>query len=174
MTLAEQLEPSRLLRTGLMLTLGIIAIYIEAAPLGFSTTAHPSPDLVLCLVVYWSIRRPGSTPVLAVFALGLLRDMLTDMPIGAGALTLVLVSEIFKARRGRLRRAPFIIEWLWLTVAAFASAAVLFSLLVLTFAQPPYAMDLVHQCLFTALAYPLMVLLLRWGLWIGWRSPERV
>ncbi|HUF57449.1 MAG TPA: hypothetical protein VMM55_12900, partial [Thermohalobaculum sp.] len=83
---APLLDVARLARTGLMSVLGLLAIYVEAAPLGIGPSAPPSPDLLLCVIVYWTARRPGSTPLLAVFALGLVRDLLTDVPTGAGAL----------------------------------------------------------------------------------------
>ncbi len=172
MTLREQFEPARLMRVMLMMVLGLLAIFIEAAPLGFSPTARPSPDLLLGVVAFWSIRRPGSTPILAVFTLGLLRDLLTDVPVGAGALSLVLVSEVLRMRRRRLELAPFLIEWFWVSAAALLSTALVFVLVVLMLVQPPYLMDLLHQVIFTAMAYPPLVLVFRWVLRIGWRRPE--
>ena len=65
----EQLSPARLMRIALLCLLSLMAIYLEAAPLGLGTAARPSPDLLLCVVAYWAIRRPGSTPVLLVFLL---------------------------------------------------------------------------------------------------------
>ena len=164
----EYLEPARLFRVLLVAVMGVLAVYVEAAPLGVPVDAPPSPDLLLCLVAYWSIRRPGSIPMLLVFALGLFRDMVTDVPIGAGALSLILVSEGFKVWRRRLAQSMFLTEWLAVTAASLASTGLVCILIALTFAQPPYLTPLLNQSLFTAMVYPFLVLVLRWVLRVNW------
>ncbi len=166
-------DPALIARMCLMLVLGMLAIYVAAAPLGIGPAAPPSPDLLLCVVVYWTARRPGATPLAAVFALGLVRDLMTDVPTGAGALGLVLVAEGVRRLRHRLARASFILEWLVLAGAALVSAALLWLLVALTLTQPPYAAVLFHQALYTAMAYPLVALVFRWGLRITWRGSGR-
>lgn len=164
----EFLEPARLMRMLAVSVLGMLAIYIEAAPLGIPVDAPPSPDLLLCVVAYWSIRRPGSIPLLLVFLLGLTRDLVTDVPVGAGVLSLVLISEGFKIWRRHLARSYFLIEWFWVAAAAVAGSALVCVLMALTFAQPPYLMGLLHQCIYTSMIYPFLALVLRWGLRIDW------
>ena len=62
MELAEYLSPARMARIALLMLLGLLAIYAEAAPLGIGATARPSPDLLLCLVAYWAAAPPGLDP----------------------------------------------------------------------------------------------------------------
>ena len=162
----------RLARISVMLLLGLLAVYVEAAPLGIGPAAPPSPDLLLCVIVYWTVRRPRSTPLLAVFALGLVRDILIDVPTGAGALALVLAAEAVRSIRHRLARGSFILEWVTLSAAAFGTAGFLWLLIVLTLTQPPYVISLFHQSLYTIMVYPLVVVAFRWGLRISWRKPE--
>lgn len=166
------LDAARIWCMALMLLVGVLAIYIEAAPLGIGPTAPPSPDLLLCVVVYWAAHRPGSTPLIAVFALGLVRDLLTDVPAGAGALALVLTAEAVKAMRHRLARGTFVVEWLVLAGAALGTAALMWLLVLLTLAQPPYLAGLFHQCLYTVMIYPLLALAFRWGLRVARRGAE--
>ena len=172
MTLAALTNPARLARMVLMALLCLIAIYAEAAPLGLGPSAPPSPDLLLCVVVYWTVRRPEATPLLAIFALGLMRDFITDAPLGAGALSLVIVTEILKAQRRRVQRSGFYLEWIALGLAVLGATAFQWLLVVLTFMQPPYLMDLLHQCLYTVMVYPALALLFRWVLRITWPAPE--
>lgn len=172
----EYLEPARLMRMVVVSILGMLAIYIEAAPLGVPVGAPPSPDLLLCVVAYWSIRRPGSIPMVLVFALGLVRDLLTDIPVGAGVLSLLLISEAFKTWRRHLARSFFLTEWFWVAAASLAGTALVCLLMALTFAQPPYLMGLLDQCIYTAMIYPFLVLVLRWGLrvnWSRWQEPAQ-
>ncbi len=65
---------------------------------------------------------------------GWLRDLLTDAPPGAGALALVLAAEVVRALRRRLARGSFCVEWLVLAGAALGTAAVMWLLVLLTFA----------------------------------------
>lgn len=170
MLATELIDPGRLARIGAMLCLGLLAVSVEVAPLGIGPSAPPSPDLLLCVVVYWTVRRPGSTPLLAVFGLGLVRDLLTDVPTGAGALSLVLAAEGIRHVRLRLARSSFLVEWLALAAAAFGTAALLWVLVALTLTQPPYVVALAHQSLYTIMAYPLIVAAFRWCLRISWRK----
>ena len=174
MTPGDYLSPGRWFRMALMATLAMCAIYAEAAPLGLGAGARPSPDLLLCVIAYWAVRRPGSTPMLLVFGLGLVRDLLTDLPVGAGALSLVLVAEALKRWRRALARSAFMLEWAVVALAALASTTLHWLLVVLMLAQPPYLFDLGLQCLYTAGAYPAIALIFRWLFRISWRKPEAV
>ena len=172
MGLSEALDPARVLRMGLLTLLGIVAIFLELTPLGLSATDRPSPDLLLCVIAYWSIRRPGSAPAVLIFALGLMRDLLTDVPVGAGVLSLLLVSEVLKLRRRAFARSGFALEWVAIAIAAIASTALHWILVVLMLAQPPYLLDLFNQSIYTMMAYPLLALFLRWGLRVSWKRME--
>ncbi|MFQ5566588.1 MAG: hypothetical protein ACE5EU_09520 [Paracoccaceae bacterium] len=162
--------PSRLIRIALMLALGLAAIFVEAAPLGLAADAYPSPDILFCVVAYWSVRRPEAAVLIAVFALGLARDLMTDAPVGAGVLTLVFASEFLKALGPGLSRRSFATEWLLLaTVLALVLMAQWLIVLVLL-AHPPYLTDLAYQWLATMALYPALAVVLRWLFRIGWRK----
>lgn len=169
---ASGLDAARFWGAALMLTVGLLAVAMEAAPLGVGPAAPPSPDLLLCVVVYWAAHRPGAAPLLAVFALGLTRDFLTDAPLGAGALALVLAAEAVKAVRRQLARGSFLLEWMVLAGAALATSALMWLLVLLTFAQPPYLLDLLHQCLYTAMIYPLLAFAFRYLLRVSRHGAE--
>ena len=71
MQVLEALDPARMMRMALLTLIGMLAIFLEITPLGLEASARPSPDLLLCVVAYWSIRRPGSAPAVLIFLLGL-------------------------------------------------------------------------------------------------------
>jgi rod shape-determining protein MreD len=161
-------SPFRLIRTALMLALGLIAIFIEAAPLGLSADAFPSPDILFCVVAYWSTRRPGAAALLAIFALGLARDLLTDAPVGAGALALVLASEFLKTLGSGLSRRSFATEWLLLATVLAVVLIAQWLLVLILLAHPPYLIDLAYQWLATMALYPALAVVFRWLFHIGW------
>lgn len=147
-------------RLVLLSGLGLAAISLEAAPLGLGPEALPSPDLLFCVVAHVALRAPGAAPVLLVFALGLARDLLTDTPVGLGALGLVVAAEWLKTRRAPLARQPFALEVATVALAATAMTAALWAGVVLALATPPALAELGQQLAATALVYPAVTAIL--------------
>ena len=171
MDLAAWFSPPRLIRIALMLALGLVAIFVEAAPLGLSADAYPSPDILFCVVAYWSTRRPEAAMLVAVFALGLTRDLLTDAPVGAGVLTLVFASEFLKTLSRGLSRRRFATEWLLLATVLALVIITQWLIVLILLAHPPYLIDLGYQWLATLALYPFLALIFRWLFRIRWRKP---
>lgn len=166
--------PGRLARMALLIALGLVAVCAELAPLGLGPTATPSPDLLFCLIAYFAVRRPGSCPLPLIFGLGLVRDLITDTAVGAGALTLICAGEFLKLRGPGLRTQPFVIEWLVVGGMLAATLIGQWVLVLLVLAQPPYLSDLGRVWLVTMALYPALALVLRWFLRVGWRKVESV
>ncbi|MEM8791161.1 MAG: hypothetical protein AAGE80_06060 [Pseudomonadota bacterium] len=152
--------------------LGFVAISMEIAPLGLTANAMPSPDILFCLTAYCALRRPEAVPMLLVFALGLSRDLLTDAPPGAGALTLVLAAVFLMEARGWFIHRPFWMEWLCVTIIFAATLAVQWLLLAATFARPAVAQDLAWLLIITAGSYVFVALLLRVFLQVGYADEK--
>lgn len=163
-----------LARMGLLVLGAFVAVAVEIAPLGLAAAALPGPDLLFCLVAYWALRIPAAAPVLLVFALGLGRDLLTDQPVGLGALTLVLAAEALKARRAALQRQPFLFEWVWVGMAAGGMMLAQWLGLVLTLADAPALALLLQQYAATLLVYPALAAVLRWVIRIRDERSETV
>lgn len=150
----------------------MLAIALEAAPVGLTASARPSPDLVFCVVAYWAVRRPTATPALLVFAIGLVRDLMTDVPPGLGAVSLVLAAEILRLRALPLARQPVATEWGTIACVAVGMLAMQWLVLLMSFAQPPYIVDLGWQWFYTVLIHPIVALLLRWVVRLGWEHGD--
>ncbi|MCL5778775.1 hypothetical protein M1105_17500 [Limibaculum sp. FT325] len=171
MRLAPALPPgARVLRMALLTALGLLAIFVEAAPIGVGPQAIPSPDLLFCIVAAIALRQPASAPAGLVLALGLVRDLLTDLPVGLGALALLVASEALRARSAAMARRSLVSEWALVAAAFLAMLAVQWAVLFVTFVQPPYLFDLGRQWVVTMLAYAPVVLTIRWIFGIGWRA----
>jgi len=166
------LDIPRLMNIALMLAMGMAVLFLEAAPMGLAADARPSPDLVFLVVAYWSLRRPDVAVLIAVFALGLARDLLTDTPAGIGALSLVLAAEYLKMMAPLLARWRFVAEWFVVAMALLLTLALQWLSVLLLLAHPPYLSDLGWQWLASMALYPVLALVLRWLFRIGWRKPE--
>ena len=163
--------PQRLILVTIFVVLGLAAIFVEAAPLGLSADAYPSPDLLFCVVAFWSTRRPDVAVLLAIFLLGVTRDLMTDAPVGAGVLTLVVASEFLKALSNGLARRSFVTEYLVIAMVSGLVVLAQWLIVLVLLAHPPYLIDLFYQWLATIAVYPLVVLVFRWMFRIRWRKP---
>lgn len=170
---SAQTDKPDLALSSLLALLGTFAVLIEAAPLGFTPGARPSPDLLFCIVAYWAVRRPAATPLLLVLALGLLRDFLTDVPVGAGALSLAIAAEVLRALSDRIIRHSVVVEWVAYALVAAAMLLAQWAMVLVTLMQPPYLTEILTQWLFTALFIPMVALTLRWILRVGRTAPPR-
>lgn len=142
----------------LFVALAGLSLFWRLLPLGTAGHSLPGPDLLLCLILAWVLRRPAYMPPWLVAGVILLEDLLLMRPPGLWALLVLLGSELLRGRQPLLRALPFAVEWafvagvigaLWLTERLL--------LAVLFVPAPPLGASLV-QLLATVLAYPLAVL----------------
>lgn len=118
---------------------------------------------MFCLAGAWALRRPAGAPLWAIVALGLAADLALDRPVGLGALALVAAAEALRASAAALRSGPFVGEWLTVAGLALAWALSAHAAMQLVFLDGPGLPALLREAAATALAYPLVVLVLAWG-----------
>ncbi|MEJ0049361.1 MAG: rod shape-determining protein MreD [Rhodospirillales bacterium] len=103
------------------IALTVAVLLTLSTPLGLPGQAAMQPAWALANVYFWSLYRPASLPAAAVFAIGLLLDLLAQGPIGVGVLILLTAHGIALRLRRFLTRQGFGI--VWLVFIAFAAAA---------------------------------------------------
>ncbi|MBP7001012.1 rod shape-determining protein MreD [Amaricoccus sp.] len=159
--IAPRLAPA--VETAAVLLLGAVAIHLALVPASGALGDWPTPDLVFCLACAWALRRPAGAPLWAIVALGLAADLALDRPVGLGALALVAATEALRASAATLRSGPFVGEWLTVAGLALAWALSAHAAMQLVFLDGPGLPALLREAAATALAYPLVVLVLAWG-----------
>jgi rod shape-determining protein MreD len=80
-------------------------------PVGLPQWGTLAPPFLLIGVFYWSIVRPDLLPPTAAFLLGLFQDLLTGMPIGSGALIMVITQWTMRGQQRYLINRPFFLMW---------------------------------------------------------------
>lgn len=144
---------------GLALTL----LFLRLLPLGSVAGDWPGPDLLLCLIFAWVMRRPDFLPVLLIGGVVLLEDLILLRPPGLWTALVILATEFVRARVTLTRELQFLTEWLLV-------AGIMFALLIayrLAFAvaflpQPAFGFSLL-QTLWSILCYPLVVAISRFA-----------
>ncbi len=132
--------------------------FSQLLPLGMGAGRLPGPDLTLALTFAWVLRRPGYVPAWLVLVIFLFFDLLLQRPPGLGAALMLLGTEVLRSRRDMSRALPFTVEWLLVTLVLLAVAGLnQFALTLALVDRPPLGLALL-RALFTAAAYPIVVL----------------
>jgi rod shape-determining protein MreD len=142
-----------------VLLTGFVLLFLST-PIGIPGQAQMQPAWALASVFFWTLFRPASLPADAVFALGLLLDLLAQGPIGVGVLILLLAHATALRGRRWLTRQGFAVVWLIFILFAAAAAALEWLLVsVLTWrALPPWPG--LFEFGMAAGAYPILATLL--------------
>jgi len=88
-------------------------VLVSVVPLQIPGFAVVTPSFALMAVFHWTSYRPDLLPLSAVFALGLLLDLLNGTPyIGATALTLLIARTAVLMQRRHFVNRDFAVMWL--------------------------------------------------------------
>lgn len=139
----------------------LLLLFLRIMPLSVGQTGWPGPNLGLCLILAWVLRRPAQVPAVLIVAVVLIEDILLLRPLGLWTVIVLFGSEAARQREARWREQPFMIEWL--RVAILMGAMMLgYRILQILFLLPVSVLgQVVMQYLATVAAYPLVVLAAR-------------
>ncbi|AUQ47014.1 rod shape-determining protein MreD [Phaeobacter inhibens] len=138
--------------------LALVIMFFHLLPLDTLPSRWAPPDLLLALVMAWSMRRPDYVPTVLIALTFLLADLLFQRPPGLMALLVVLACSFLKSQVQPHRETAFIGEWV--TVAITITAVTLLNRLILAVlgvVQPSLGLILI-QMVATLLIYPLVAL----------------
>lgn len=130
-------------------------------PIRVGPQVYPGPDLMICITFIWVLRRPSFAPAPLIALVFLVSDMLFLRPPGLWTALVVMGTEFLRARAITSRELPFPVEWGMVTILLAAmTVANRLILAALQVEQAGFGLT-VLQLVATALAYPVIVLLLR-------------
>ena len=124
----------------------------------------PGPDLLLCLVLAWTMRRPEYLPVWLLVGILLLEDFLLMRPPGLWTALVIIAAEVIRSRIALTRELNFGVEWVFvaaLMLAVFVAYRLAFALAFLPQPDLGYA---VIQMIWSILCYPAVVAVSRYVL----------
>ena len=134
--------------------LSVMLVILGVVPLPIPGYGLMAPAFGVMAVYYWAIHRPDLMPAIAVFALGLLQDILTGGPLGVNALVLLLVFGVMRNQRRPFLGKPFPVMWFGFLIVAPCALAVqwLVASVALDRLIPPASAGV--ELLFTLALYP--------------------
>jgi rod shape-determining protein MreD len=154
----ETLRSAVWLYRGLFVLIALFLLFVRMLPLGSEAGQWPGPDLLLCVIFAWVVRRPDYLPALLIAAVVLVEDLVLMRPPGLWTALVILATEFLRSRAALTRELNFGTEWLLvagLTVGMLLSYRLAFATLLVP--QPSFGFALV-QTLWTILCYPAVVL----------------
>ena len=129
-------------------------------PFGIADQAELLPAVTVCCVYFWSLFRPTALPPPVVFLLGLLLDLAGYLPIGVGALSLLILHGFVVRGRRTLAQQGFILVWLVLACLGGGTACLIWALTSLLSLHLMPTGPALFQVALTAALYPALAMLL--------------
>lgn len=100
----------------------VLLVLIGLVPVRIPQFMTVTPLLVLTSVYYWTIHRPDLLRPLAVFAIGLLQDVLSGAPLGLNALVLLSVHGLVVSQRRFFLVSTFALMWFGFALVTVGAA----------------------------------------------------
>lgn len=147
--------------TALFCAAAAVLLFLRLLPLSAGTVRLPGPDLALCLVLAWVLRRPDqlAAPVIAVVFV--LQDIVLFQPLGLWAVIVLAGTEALRLREARWRDQPFVVEWLRVSLLIGMMMLGYRILQVLFMLPVPALGQVILHFIATVAAYPAVVLAAR-------------
>lgn len=156
--MADGVERRVWLYRGVFVALALFILFVRLLPLGSVPGTLPGPDLLLCVMMAWIMRRPDYLPVLLITGVVFLEDVMLMRPPGLWTALVVLATEFLRSRAALTRELSFAVEWMLiagLMVALLLGYRLFFTLAFLP--QPGFGFALT-QTLWSILCYPFVVM----------------
>lgn len=145
----------------LFAALATVFTFLALLPFGADEGSWPGPELIVCLVAAWVLRRPDYVPFWLLAVVLLLDDVLLMRPLGLWSLIVLVMSEYLRRRVDPAQAMSFGQEATLvagcITVAFLANHLALVLLLAPT---PPLGGQVLHT-LVTIAFYPIVAVFSR-------------
>ena len=157
-TIGEKFED--IARFGAVYALITLFFILDVIPVPQPFDGLMAVPFLTITVYYWAAYRPTLLPVLAVFILGLLLDIMGGTPIGLNAILLVLLHWAISDQRAFLSAQSFLMVWLVFCVVSTGVIIVQWAITGLVNLGWASIALLWPQMLAGIVAYPMLTILL--------------
>ncbi|HBD90522.1 MAG: rod shape-determining protein MreD [Rhodobacteraceae bacterium GWE1_64_9] len=155
--MVDPLRRDILLHRGIFVAVALALIFIRLMPMGGLPGTLPGPDLLMCLILAWLLRRPDYLPALLIVAMVLLEDLLLMRPPGLWAALMLVGTEFLRSRIALTRELSFVVEWLFMAALMLAMFLGYRLILAVTFLPQVAFGYALAQVLASILFYPVVV-----------------
>jgi len=150
----------RIVMTVVPFAVALVLVFLSFLPVGRIFGSSAMPALAFVAVYYWAVVRPELLPPMAVFAIGLIFDLLSAGPIGLWAFVYLFAYALTVTQRFFLINAPFSIFWGGFAVVAGIAGIIAWAAASLFFSEALAVGPILWHMVATVLLFPLVVLVL--------------
>lgn len=132
----------------------VMLVILSMVPIPLDGYGPVAPMFALMGIYYWAIHRPDLMPLVSVFAVGVLQDVLTGVALGLNALILLVVYWTVLHQRRFFLGKSFYLMWMGFgLVAAMASCITWIAVSVVGWHANP-VLPLAFQLILTFALFP--------------------
>ncbi len=138
----------------------LVLLFISYTPLDFLPVHNIRPAVGFICVYYWLVHRPDLFNLVSVYFLGLVEDIISNVPFGANIFSVLVLYIMLNNLVRFFNGKPFVIVWYGFIVTVFVAFFTKWLVLSIYYAQfLPFSI-VFFSFLFTAAVYPFLSLLL--------------
>lgn len=147
-------------RHALPMATAIFATFVDLLPLPDAGPAAIAPHLTLAVVFFWCVHRPELLPPGAIFATGLVGDVVAALPPGMNAFSLLIVPLLLRQAPKAAMAKSSTVVWGAFVVAAVTVGLVRWLLGTSFWESPLPFRPFLFEIAFTVAVFPLVSWLL--------------
>jgi rod shape-determining protein MreD len=132
---------------------GLAAVVISNLPLSLTNGLVPTPLLGLVPIYFWCLVRPDLMSPAAVFAIGILQDMMAGGPPGVWTLSFVITYAVIDRQRDAFAGLPGLGAVLGFATAALIACTSAYLIIALYYWHMPLIAPIVAELAMTVVFY---------------------
>ncbi|MDP3196056.1 rod shape-determining protein MreD [Tabrizicola sp.] len=141
----------------LFVVIALLLLFMRLLPLGNAPGALPGPDILMCVILAWIVRRPEFLPMPLILVVILAEDLILMRPPGLWTAIVILATEFLRGRIALTRELSFVVEWLLVSGVMLGMMLIYRLTLGIAFVpQAPFGFVIV-QVLWSIAVYPVVV-----------------
>ena len=140
----------------------VFLVLLSIVPFHLPGYPQVAPNLLLMAVFFWAVHRSELFPVVMVFFVGLLQDILVGMPLGFSVIILILIRTLAVSQRRVFFGKSFLMLWWGFGLVACLAA---FGLWILTIIYHQSLLDprpILFQAALTIAIFPFASWFFAW------------
>ncbi|WP_062763069.1 hypothetical protein [Falsirhodobacter sp. alg1] len=156
--MSQALRARRWIYRAAYVVLALVIVLLHLMPLGGQAGDWPGPDVLLCITLAWTLRRPQAMALWLIVIVLFAEDLLLMRPPGLWTAVVIAGTEFLRTRMAFTRELNLFSEWLMMAGLIVTMKLVyrfVFGIALLP--QVPLGYSMI-EALATILCYPVVVL----------------
>ena len=112
-------------------------------------------NFIYLVIFFWILKKPDTLGYGLIFLIGIINDIVQNLPIGVSSINFLLLCAIASFIRTRTLLPSLLYDWLLFFIAIIIVSSVNYSILTIIFDSPIKYATLMSNSFYTFLIYPI-------------------